>query len=139
MKFTEAVTESTKVRNVCGWAVPMVSSLGTPAQPSLTFFWTLEDLSPVGFFNMHIYLCIWASPGSSVVKNPSAKSEVREMRIQFLGGEDPLEVEMATHSSILAWRNPTDRGARWATVHGVAKSRTRLSDQHFNFFMCSLS
>ena len=30
---------------------------------------------------------------------------------------------MATHSSILAWRIPMDRGARWATVHGVTKSR----------------
>ena len=35
---------------------------------------------------------------------------------------------MATHSSILAWRIPMDRGAWQATVHGVAKSRTRLSD-----------
>ena len=34
---------------------------------------------------------------------------------------------MATHSSILAWRIPTDRGAWWAAVHGVAKSRTQLS------------
>ena len=33
---------------------------------------------------------------------------------------------MATHSSILAWRSPIDRGAWWATVHGVAKSRTQL-------------
>ena len=34
---------------------------------------------------------------------------------------------MATHSRILAWRIPTDREAWWATVHGVAKSRTRLN------------
>ena len=33
---------------------------------------------------------------------------------------------MATHSSILAWRIPMDRGAWQATVHGVAKSQTRL-------------
>ena len=33
-----------------------------------------------------------------------------------------LEKEMATHSSVLAWRIPTDRGARQATVHGVAQS-----------------
>ena len=33
---------------------------------------------------------------------------------------------MAAHSSILAWRSPIDRGAWRATVHGVAKSRTRL-------------
>ena len=35
---------------------------------------------------------------------------------------------MATHSSILAWRNPMDKGAWWATLHGVSKSWTQLSD-----------
>ena len=33
---------------------------------------------------------------------------------------------MATHSSILAWRIPMDRGAWWVTVHGVAQGQTRL-------------
>ena len=46
-----------------------------------------------------------------------------ETRVQSLGREDLLEREMATHSSILAWR---DRGARRAVVHRVTKSRTRL-------------
>ena len=44
--------------------------------------------------------------------------------------EDPLEKEMATHSGVLAWRIPMDRGAWWAPVHGVAKSQTQLSDFH---------
>ena len=44
------------------------------------------------------------------------------MRVQFLSWEDLLEKEMATHSGILAWRIPMDRGAWWATVHGVANS-----------------
>ena len=55
------------------------------------------------------------------------------MQVRSLGGEDPLEEGMATHSSILAWRIPMDRGAWWATVHGVSKSLTqlrRLSTQH---------
>ena len=47
-----------------------------------------------------------------------------ETWVQSLGWEDPLEEGMATHSSILAWRIPTDRGAWWATVHGVEKSQT---------------
>ena len=38
-----------------------------------------------------------------------------------MGQEDPLEKEMATHSSILAWENPMNRGAWRATVRGVAK------------------
>ena len=53
---------------------------------------------------------------------------MQETLIQFLGWEDPLEKEMATHSSILGLENPMDREAWWATVHGVAKSRTRLSN-----------
>ena len=44
------------------------------------------------------------------------------------GWEDLLEEGMATHSSILAWRIPMDRAAWWATVHGVAKSWTGLSN-----------
>ena len=42
-------------------------------------------------------------PGGSVVKNPSTK---QEMQAEFLGQEDPLEKEMATHSSILVWKIP---------------------------------
>ena len=53
---------------------------------------------------------------------------MREIWVQALGWEDPLEESMATHSSTLAWRIHMDRGAWWATVHGVAKSRTRLSN-----------
>ena len=44
-----------------------------------------------------------------------------ETWVQFLGQEDPLEKEMATHSSILARRIPMDRGVWQATVHGVTR------------------
>ena len=60
--------------------------------------------------------------------------EIQEMWVQSLDREDTLEEEMATHSSILTWRMSTDKGAWWATVHGVAKSQTPLSSQHFHFF-----
>ena len=53
---------------------------------------------------------------------------MRETWVQSLRGEDPLEEDMATHSSILAWRIPMDRGAWWAAVHGVTKTQTGLSD-----------
>ena len=46
---------------------------------------------------------------------------MQEMRVQSLGWKDPLEKEMATHSSILYLENPIDREAWWATVPGVAK------------------
>ena len=42
-------------------------------------------------------------PGGSVVKNPPT---VQETQVRSLGWEDPLKKEMATHSSILAWRIP---------------------------------
>ena len=58
---------------------------------------------------------------AKTVKNPPA---MREIWVLSLGWEDPLEEGMATHSSILAWRIPKDRGACWATVHGVTTSRT---------------
>ena len=44
-----------------------------------------------------------AFPGAQTVKSPPAKQETR---VQSLGREDALEKEMATHSSILAWRIP---------------------------------
>ena len=44
-----------------------------------------------------------------------------ETWVQSLGWEDSLKEGMATHSSILAWRIPMDRGAWWAAVHGVTK------------------
>ena len=53
---------------------------------------------------------------------------VWETWVGSLGWEDPLEEGMATHSSILAWRIPKDRGAWRPTVYGVAQSQTRLSD-----------
>ena len=59
-----------------------------------------------------------------VVKNLSANAGNKETQVQSLHWEDLLEDGMATHSSILAWRMPTDRGAWGATVHSVVKSDT---------------
>ena len=53
---------------------------------------------------------------------------MQETQVQDLGWTDTLEEGMATHSSIVAWRSPMDRGAWRAAVYGVKKSRTRLSD-----------
>ena len=62
---------------------------------------------------------------------------MRETWAASLGWEDSLEEGMATHSGILPWRIPVDRGAWGAAVRGVTKSRTRLHDyartqRHFN-------
>ena len=76
--------------------------------------------------SLHINFCFllylfWASLVAQTVKNSPA---IRETWLRSLGWEDPLEEGMVTHSNILAWRIPTDRGAWWDTVHVVAKSRT---------------
>ena len=49
---------------------------------------------------------------------------MQKTQVPSLVWEDPLEKGMATHSGILAWRIPKDRGAWRATVHGVAESDT---------------
>ena len=50
-----------------------------------------------------IYNIIWASLVAQMVKRLPT---MRETQVQYLGWEDPLEKEMATHSSILAWKIP---------------------------------
>ena len=65
-------------------------------------------------FSTLVPIATWASLVAQTVRN------VRDIS-SILGWENPLEKEMATHYNILAW---------WATVHGVAKSQTRLSDFH---------
>ena len=75
----------------------------------------MEFLSPI----------VKSSLVAQMIKDPPAAWETW---VQSLGWEDPLEEGMATHSSTLAWRIAMDRGACWATVHGIAKSQTPLSD-----------
>jgi len=63
-------------------------------------------------------------PGYSVSKEPTCGRPEFDSWV----GKIPWEDGMATHSSILAWKNPMDRGAWWAAVHGIAKIQTQLSD-----------
>ena len=53
---------------------------------------------------------------------------MQETWVQSLGQQDPIEEEMATHSSILAEKNSMDKGDWWGMVHAVAKSGARLSN-----------
>ena len=73
----------------------------------------------------HIYLFMHSPEGilpmAPWVKNPPTTQKTQETQVQSLGWEDPVEKEMATHSSILAWR------ILWMekpTVHRVEKSQT---------------
>ena len=65
----------------------------------------------------------WASLVAQMIK---CLPTMRETGVQFLGREDPLEKEMATHSSIPAWKNPMDREAWWATVQGGVQQGKRM-------------
>ena len=74
---------------------------------------------------------VWGFPGGSAVKNPPVVQKLQETRVRSLSREDPLEDEMATHSSILTWKIPQaeepacgvqSRGLQraghdWATKH----------------------
>ena len=53
---------------------------------------------------------------------------VQETQVWSFGWEDPLEKEMATHSNISCLENSIDRGAWWATYHGVTESQEWLSN-----------
>ena len=70
-----------------------------------------------------------------MVKNPRAHAgDIRDLG-SILGSEDPLEKGMATHSSFYAWRIPWTEKPGGAMVHWVAKSWTRLRNQHFLFLL----
>ena len=76
--------------------------------------------------SMCVCMCIeWASLVAQLVKN---LPEVQETWVRSLGWEDPLEKEMATPLQYPCLENLMDRGTWWIAVHGVAKSRARLSD-----------
>ena len=86
--------------SIPGWGIPPGEGIGYPLQNS------------------------WASLMAQMVKNLPV---IRETWVRSLGWKDPLE-EDGNPSSILACNIPMDRGAWQVTVHGVAKSRTQLSD-----------
>ena len=85
------------------------------------------------YFKTRFYSCVQASLVAQMVKHLSA---VWEIQFRSLGWEDPLEKEVATHSSPLAWKIPwteePSRGGPSRGARGVAKSQTGLSN--FTFF-----
>ena len=58
-----------------------------------------------------MYICCRLCLASLVAQTVKNLPTMQETWVQSLGWEDPLEEGMATHSSILAWRIPIDRGA----------------------------
>ena len=88
------------------------------------------------------YWCLWRAliktitfyeelerirPGGSVVKNqPVRQRRMQEMEVHSLGREDPLEKEMATHSSIIAWKIQWTEKPGGLQFMGSQKSQTQL-------------
>ena len=68
------------------------------------------------------------------VENPPALQETQETRVQSLGQEDPLEKEMATHSSILAWRIPWTEELRRLSPWGRKESDVTEAAEHPGIF-----
>ena len=105
------------------WGRKEATSAGLyPLGCYLQLFYRWLKYTRVGFQEL---MRFWASLVAQMVENLPA---MQETWVRSLGWEDSLEEGMATHSSILAWKIPMGRGAWRATVHGVTKSRTRLSD-----------
>ena len=78
-------------------------ALSSKMEPDLVRSWLFILKEWDTFGKKQKYGCSQGFPSGSVVKNPPA---MQETWVQSLGQEDPLEKEMATHSSILAWRIP---------------------------------
>ena len=99
----------------------------TPSRPELSSATSGNAPCPSPFYcsaSFHPFLACSCLVAQSVKSLPA----MWETRVQSLGREDPLEKETATHSRTLAWRTTMGGGAWWATVHGVTKSQTQLSE-----------
>ena len=132
--FLFYLDEHLKAQIPGGWSCAVIS-LHWP-QNLCCSLWT-SLLGPPGLPGWHPFELSSTSLVIQMVKNPPA---MWETWVWFLGWEDPLEEGMATHSSILAWRIPKDKGAWWATVHGGHKEldmTERLSTHTYFFRMAS--
>ena len=78
--------------------------------------------------SLHLFRCFLGDASGKRVCLPTEETQVK--CILSLGREDSLVKEMATHSIILAWRIPMDRGIWQATVHKIAESATTEETWH---------
>ena len=82
------------------------------------------DLSRVSLAHLSNWPSLKSIKSSLVAVMVKNLPVIQEIWVLSLGWEDPLEKEMAAHSSILHLENPMDRRAWRATVHGIKKSQT---------------
>ena len=131
--------------------IPLSSAASLLQALSSLHSWLLQRETVITTWGFRTTLLLWAElcppppnhllspdpkygfPGGSMVKNPSTNAEDAA---SILGWEDPLEKEMASHSSILAWEIPWT--SQWSTVHGVTKSQARLKRLNNNTTVCRM-
>ena len=104
-------------RKVFGQYSRIAFKVGIPFVQNFPF----QRLSEINNEKKHKYIC--GLTGVSAVKHHPA---IQETQVWSLGLEDPLEKEMAIHSSILAWEIPRTGGVWQATVHGMERVRYDL-------------
>ena len=79
-------------------------------------------------------VCIYVGfPGGSVLKNPPAKQKTR---VQLLGRQDPLEKEMASHPSILAWVIPSTKEPGRLQSMGPQRVEHDLVTEQQHVYIC---
>ena len=110
-----------------------ISSCGIPSTstswPSALFLFFTIHLSIYHCYKLMNPTLEWFLIRSSLVaQTVKHLSTMRETWVRSLGWEDSLEKEMATHSVLVPWKSYGWRSLVQATVHGVTKSRARLSD-----------
>ena len=77
---------------------------------------------------IHVSITEWGLPGGTVVNNLPANAGDTGDTVLIPGSGRSPGIGNGTPLQYSCLKNPMDRGAWWATVHGVAKSWTRLSD-----------
>ena len=128
---------------IMGKAIQMSGKTGTFSNPVAWGRGGLHQWPPMGpltsyrFMLQFPYLSTGVFPSGSEVKESAySAGNLQKMQVRSLDQEEPLEEGTATHSSIPAWKIPWTEEPSMATVHGVTKSRSWLSDTRTSTTIC---
>ena len=114
----------------------VLALLGLYAACELLLVWSTDSWT--NRFNCSLAHGILGFPGGPVVKHLPATQELQEAWVQSLGGEDPWEEGMATHSSNLAWKIHGKRSMVGYSLQGCKESDTTERTQHAHTHACGV-